>query len=171
VEFACIFAGLGVKTTLVYRGANILRGFDEDVRMHISDEVEKRGVRIVLGTQHERLERTNRGIVSHMTNSMHLEADVVMFAVGRKPYTQGLGLETVGVQTNDSGAIIVDAYSRTTAEGVWAVGDVTDRSTSRPWPSRGAAFAETEFKNNPTTYDHELVPTAVFSQPPIGSVG
>jgi glutathione reductase (NADPH) len=172
VEFACIFAGLGVKTTLVYRGANILRGFDEDVRMHISDEVEKRGVRIVLGTQHERLERTNRGIVSHMTNSMHLEADVVMFAVGRKPYTQGLGLETVGVQTNDSGAIIVDDYSRTTAEGVWAVGDVTDRINLTPVAIReGAAFAETEFKNNPTTYDHELVPTAVFSQPPIGSVG
>jgi glutathione reductase (NADPH) len=134
--------------------------------------VEKRGVRIVLGTQHERLERTNRGIVSHMTNSMHLEADVVMFAVGRKPYTQGLGLETVGVQTNDSGAIIVDAYSRTTAEGVWAVGDVTDRINLTPVAIReGAAFAETEFKNNPTTYDHELVPTAVFSQPPIGSVG
>jgi glutathione reductase (NADPH) len=172
VEFACIFAGLGAKTTLVYRGANILRGFDEDVRAHITDEVEKRGVRIVLGTQHESLEKTERGIISHLTNNMNLEADVVMFAVGRRPYTAELGLETAGVQLNEAGAILVDEYSKTTAEDVWAVGDVTDRINLTPVAIReGAAFAETVFKNNPTRFDHELVPTAVFSQPPIGTVG
>jgi glutathione reductase (NADPH) len=172
VEFACIFAGLGVKTTLVYRGANILRGFDEDVRAHISDEVEKRGVRIVLGCQHERMEKTDHGIVNHLTNQMRLESDVVMFAVGRRPYTADLGLETVGIALNEAGAIVVDEVSKTTCDHVWAVGDVTDRINLTPVAIReGAAFAETEFKNNPTRFDYEMVPTAVFSQPPIGSVG
>ncbi len=172
VEFACIFAGLGVKTTLLYRGANILRGFDEDVRAHIADELENRGVRIVLGAQHERIEKTERGLVNHLTNGMHLEADLVMFAVGREPCTNDLGLEAAGVVTNDIGAIVVDEYSRTNVSSIWAVGDVTDRINLTPVAIReGAAFAETEFRNNPTTYDHELVPTAVFSQPPIGTVG
>lgn len=172
VEFACIFAGLGVKTTLVYRGPNILRGFDEDVRAHISDEIEKRGVRVILGAQHDRIAKHESGIVSHLDNGMRVEADVVMFAVGREPLTADLGLEAAGVETNEAGAIVVDEYSRTTQPNIWAVGDVTDRINLTPVAIReAAAFAETAFRDNPTAYDHELVPTAVFSQPPIGTVG
>jgi glutathione reductase (NADPH) len=129
-------------------------------------------VRIVLGAQHESLERTNRGVVSHLNNGMNLEADVVMFAVGRRPHTEGLGLEAAGVRTNEVGAVLVDEYSRTSAPSVWAVGDVTDRINLTPVAIReAAAFAETEFRGAPTRFDHELIPTAVFSQPPIGTVG
>jgi glutathione reductase (NADPH) len=172
VEFAGIFNGLGSKVTLVYRGPNILRGFDEDVRAHIAEQLEERGIRVVLGTQHDRLEKTATGVVSHLTNGMRMETDVAMFAVGREPYIGDLGVERAGVRLNERGAIQVDEYSRTSAENIWAVGDVTDRINLTPVAIReGAAFAETVFRNNPTTYDHELVPTAVFSQPPIGSVG
>jgi len=172
VEFACIFAGLGVKTTLVYRGPNILRGFDEDVRAHISDEIEKRGVRVVLGCQHHRIEKRESGILSHLNNGMHIETDVVLFAVGREPFTEGLGLEAAGVAVNEKGAVLVDDFSRTTQPNIWAVGDVTDRINLTPVAIReAAAFAETEFRGRPTRFDHELVPTAVFSQPPIGTVG
>jgi glutathione reductase (NADPH) len=172
VEFAGIFNGLGSKVTLVYRGSNILRGFDEDVRAHISGELEERGIRVVLGTQHDRLEKTETGIVSHLTNGMRIETDQAMFAVGREPHVAGLGLEKVGVKLNARGAVEVDPYSRTSVENIYAVGDVTDRINLTPVAIReGAAFAETVFRNNPTTYDHELVPTAVFSQPPIGLGG
>jgi glutathione reductase (NADPH) len=172
VEFAGIFNGLGSKVTLIYRGPNLLRGFDEDVRAHLADELEERGIRVVLGTQHERLEKTASGVVHHLTNGMRLESDVAMFAVGRRPYTADLGLENAGVATTETGAVVVDEYSRTNVENIWAVGDVTDRINLTPVAIReGAAFAETVFRNNPTTYDHELVPTGVFSQPPIGTVG
>ena len=172
VEFAGIFNGLGSKVTLVYRGSNILRGFDEDVRAHISGELEERGIRVVLGTQHERLEKTETGIVSHLTNGMRIETDQAMFAVGREPHVAGLGLEKAGVKLNAKGAVEVDPYSRTSVENIYAVGDVTDRINLTPVAIReAAAFAETVFRKNPTIYDHELVPTAVFSQPPIGSVG
>src|SRR3712207_321914 len=103
---------------------------------------------------------------------MHVETDIAMFAVGREPYVEGLGVEAAGVHLNDRGAIQVDEYSRTSVPNIWAVGDVTDRINLTPVAIReAAAFAETEFRGNPTTYDHALVPTAVFSQPPIGSVG
>jgi glutathione reductase (NADPH) len=172
VEFAGIFAGLGSKVTLVYRGPNILRGFDEDVRAHLAEELENRGIRVVLGCQHEKLEKTPGGVVSHLTNGMRVETDIAMFAVGREPYIGDLGVEAAGVRLNERGAIAVDEYSRTSAPSIWAIGDVTDRLNLTPVAIReGAAFAETEFRGNPTTYDHEMVPTAVFSQPPIGSVG
>jgi glutathione reductase (NADPH) len=172
VEFAGIFNGLGCDTTLVYRGPNILRGFDEDVRAHLAGELEGRGIKIILSTQHERLEKTSDGVVSHLTNGMKVTTDQVMFAVGRRPYVEGLGLETAGVSINDVGAIQVDDYSRTSVDNIWAVGDVTDRINLTPVAIReGAAFAETEFHGNPTRFDHQFVPTAVFSQPPVGVVG
>ena len=172
VEFAGIFNGLGVDTTLVYRGPNILRGFDEDVRVHLAEEMEKRGIKIILGSQHDKIEKTASGLVSHLTNKHNLTTDVVMFATGRKPKVDGLGLDKAGVKLNDAGAIEVDEYSRTNVENIWAVGDVTDRINLTPVAIReGAAFAETVFRNNPTRYDHELVPSAVFSQPPVGVVG
>jgi glutathione reductase (NADPH) len=172
VEFAGIFAGLGVETTLLYRGPNILRGFDDDVRIHLTREMERRGIRVVLGTHHTSIEKTENGLVSCLTNDLKLTTEQVMFATGREPYVKGLGLEAAGVKLNDKGAIAVDEWSRTNVDNIFAVGDVTDRINLTPVAIReGAAFSETEFRNNPTTFDHEMVATAVFSQPPIGTVG
>ena len=172
VEFAGIFKGLGVDTTLLYRGPNVLRGFDDDVRAHLAGEMEKRGIKIILGCSHDRIEKTATGLVSHLNSGHDVTTDVVMFATGRTPKTDGLGLEAAGVKVNDKGAIEVDEWSRTNVENIWAVGDVTDRINLTPVAIReGAAFAETEFRNNPTRYDHEDVPSAVFSQPPVGVVG
>ena len=172
VEFAGIFKGLGVDTTLMYRGPNILRGFDDDVRSHLAGEMEKRGIKIILGCQHDRIEKTADGLVSHLDNGHDVATEVVMFATGRAPKTGGLGLDAAGVKLNDKGAIEVDEWSRTNVENIWAVGDVTDRINLTPVAIReGAAFAETEFRGNPTRYDHDAVPSAVFSQPPVGVVG
>ena len=172
VEFAGIFAGLGVDTTLVYRGPNILRGFDDDIRSHVTEEMKKRGVKIMLGCQHQSIEKTASGLVSHMDGCGNIETDFVMFATGRRPYVEGLGLETAGVALNDAGAIAVDKFSKTNVDNIWAVGDVTDRINLTPVAIReGAAFAQTEFYGNPTSFDHDMVASAVFSQPPVGSVG
>ena len=172
VEFAGIFNGLGVDTTLVYRGTNILRGFDEDVRVHLADEMRKRGIKIVLDSQHERIEKTPAGLVSHMKSGEGLISDAVMFAVGRVPYVDELGLEKAGVALNDRGAIAVDQHSKTSADNIYAIGDVTDRINLTPVAIREAvAFVETVFKANPSAFDHDMVATAVFSQPPIGTVG
>jgi glutathione reductase (NADPH) len=172
VEFAGIFNGLGVDTTLLYRGPNILRGFDEDVRSHVSDEMEKRGIRLIVGAQHERIEKTGAGLLNHLDNGVACESDVVMFATGRMPYVEGLGLEAAGVLLNDKGAVAVDEYSRTSVPNIYAVGDVTDRINLTPVAIREAvAFVQTVFGDNPTSFDHEMVATAVFSQPPVGCVG
>jgi glutathione reductase (NADPH) len=173
VEFACIFHGLGVDVTLAYRGSNLLRGFDEDVRAHLADEMIKRGVRIALGCQHERIEKREDGmLVSHITDSMVIESEVVMFATGREPHVKGLGLEAAGVTLNDKGAVAVDEFSRTNVPHIWAVGDVTDRMNLTPVAIREAqAFAETEYYGRPTQFTYDAVPTAVFSQPPVGTVG
>ena len=172
VEFAGIFKGMGVDTTLVYRGPNILRGFDDDVRSHLAGEMEHRGIKIILGAQHERIEKTGAGLVSHLTNNHAETTEVVMFATGRTPKTSGLGLEAAGVKLNERGAVVVDDYSQTNVPNIWAVGDVTDRIALTPVAIReGSAFAETVFRNNPTRYDHACVPSAVFSQPPVGVVG
>lgn len=172
VEFAGIFAGLGVETTLIYRGPNILRGFDDDVRAHLAGEIEKRGIKVILGCQHTSIEKTETGLINHFENGMNIETDVVMFATGRIPYVAGLGLETAGVELTKDGAIKVDDYSQTTADNIWAVGDVTDRMNLTPVAIReGVAFHETVFRDNPQSFDYEAVATAVFSQPPVGTVG
>lgn len=172
VEFAGIFAGLGVETTLIYRGPNILRGFDDDVRAHLAGEIEKRGIKVILGSQHTAIEKTATGLVNKLENGMEIETDVVMFATGRIPHVKDLGLEAAGVALNDKGAIQVDTLSRTTAENIWAIGDVTDRMNLTPVAIReAAAFHETVYRNNPQHFDYEGVATAVFSQPPVGTVG
>jgi glutathione-disulfide reductase, plant len=172
VEFAGIFAGLGVETTLIYRGPNILRGFDDDVRAHLAGEIEKRGIKVILACQHEAIEKTEAGLVSTLDNGLKIESDLVMFATGRVPYVQDLGLAAAGVELNDKGAIKVDEYSRTTADNIWAIGDVTDRMNLTPVAIREAvAFHETVFRDRPQHFDYEAVPTAVFSQPPVGVVG
>jgi glutathione reductase (NADPH) len=173
VEFACIFHGLGSDVTLVYRGPNLLRGFDEDIRSHVAGELKKRGLKVILACEHERIEKREDGVlISHVTGDMALESEAVMFATGREPYVEGLNLDKAGVKLNDKGAVIVDDYSKTSADNVWAVGDVTDRINLTPVAIReGQAFAETEFGGRPSSFDHKDVATAVFSQPPVGSVG
>jgi glutathione reductase (NADPH) len=173
VEFAGIFNGLGVQTTLLYRGANILRGFDDDVRSHLADELEKRGIKVVLGCAHKSIEKGEDGtLLSTLSNDLTFETEAVMFATGRGPYVEGLGLEKAGVKLNERGAIAVDDYSKTNVPSIWAVGDVTDRNNQTPVAIReGAAFSQTEFYDNPTSFDHDMVASAVFSQPPVGSVG
>ncbi len=173
VEFACIFHGLGVEVTLAYRGSNLLRGFDEDVRSHLAEELHNSGIKVVLACQHERIEKREDGIlISHVTDSMVIESEVVMFATGREPHVKGLGLEKAGVKLNDKGAVAVDEFSKTSADNIWAVGDVTDRVNLTPVAIREAqAFAQTVFQNKSTTFGYDAIPTAVFSQPPVGSVG
>jgi glutathione reductase (NADPH) len=172
VEFAGIFHGLGVETTLVYRGSNLLRGFDEDVRAHLAEELSMRGLKVALACQHIRIEQGAHGLISYLIDNVKVESDQVMFATGRAPYVEGLNLDAAGVRLNAQGAIAVDDYSKTSAANIWAVGDVTDRINLTPVAIReGAAFAETEFMGRPTKFDHADVATAVFSQPPAGAVG
>jgi len=172
VEFACIFNGLGVETHLVHRGANILRGFDDDIRTHVAEEMGRRGIKVILSTQHTSIEKTAGGLISRFANEHHCESDVVMFALGREPYVEGLGLETAGVKLDDKGAIEVDDYSKSSVDNIWAVGDVTNRVNLTPVAIReGHAFADTEFNGRPTSFDHDTIASAVFSQPPVGTVG
>jgi glutathione reductase (NADPH) len=173
LEFATIFSGLGVDTTVVYRGERVLRGFDHDVRAHVQAELERSGVRIVCGSVISEVAplAQNRKLVT-LTNSMRIEADQLLWAVGRVPNTMGLGLENAGVQLNERGAVVVDEYSRTNAPSIFAIGDVTDRINLTPVAIREAvAFAETEFMGRPTAFDHADVASAVFSRPPVGAVG
>jgi glutathione reductase (NADPH) len=174
VEFAGIFNGLGSQVTLVYRGDNILRGFDDDLRAHLRTEMEKRGIRIITKHIVEGIERVDHGLCAELSGPVHDEVvvDQVMFATGRRPNVKGLGLEAAGVKLGMTGGIAVDAYSQTSAPNIYAIGDVTDRIALTPVAIReGHAFADTVFGNKPTTVDHTNVPTAVFSEPECGVIG
>jgi len=172
VEFASIFNGLGVETTLLYRGEEILRGFDGDLRTHLHAEMEKRGIRIVTGRVFDRIDRTGAHLTATLSDGTMIDTDCVMFAIGRNPNTRGLGLEPAGVEVLANGAVRVDAYSKTTVDSIYAVGDVTNRANLTPVAIReGAAVAETLFNANPVAVDHSCIPTAVFSTPEIGTVG
>ena len=172
VEFAGIFSGLGVDTTLLYRGDKILRGFDDDVRDHLTVEMKKKGIDVVTGQVFTKMEKHGDVLQGTLTNGEVLEADQIMFAIGRAPYTQGLGLEHAGVETRANGAIKVDEYSQTNVDHIYAVGDVTDRVALTPVAIReGHAVADNLFNGKDIAMDHSLIPTAVFSQPEIGTVG
>jgi len=172
VEFAGIFAGLGVDTTLSYRRDKLLRGFDEDVRDALGTAMAERGVTFKFNTTIEKLEKAEGGVKVQCSNSDQDVFGAVMFATGRRPNIEGLGLEAIGVETTGTGYIVVDAFSKTSVPSIYAVGDVTGRAELTPVAIReGAAFAETVFNNNPTAVDHALVPTAVFSEPEVGTLG
>ncbi len=172
VEFAGIFAGLGAETTLIYRGPKILRGFDEDVRDSLMEELPRRGIRVVTEKVFTRIEKSASGLAVQVTGGQTIEADQVMFAIGRTPNTTGLGLDAAGVELTRTGAIKVDAHSRTNVESVFAVGDVTDRVPLTPVAIReGHAFADSMYGGKPWTTDYEMIPTAVFSTPEVGTVG
>jgi glutathione reductase (NADPH) len=172
VEFACIFAGLGAQVTLIYRGSNILRGFDDEVREHLRDEMMARGIDIRCGHTVTRIVKLDEVYSVTLSNGDNIMVDKVMFAVGRRPNTQGLGLEKVGVALGANGAVKVDALSQTSVPHIYAVGDVTDRINLTPVAIReGHAFADTVFGGRPTRVDHGDVPTAVFSEPEVGVIG
>ncbi|AXV15532.1 glutathione-disulfide reductase [Neorhizobium sp. SOG26] len=173
VEFANIFHGLGVDTTLIYRGKEILSRFDQDMRQGLHKAMVEKGIKIVLTDVIEEVSKAPEGGLSaHTLCGATINADVVMLALGRDPNTQGLGLEAAGVEVNERGAIVVDKYSRTSVQHIYALGDVTDRVQLTPVAIHEAmCFIETEYRGNPTAPDHDLIATAVFSQPEIGTVG
>ncbi len=173
VEFAGIFNGMGSEVVLAYRGDKILRGFDDDLRDHLENEMHNQGIIIQHDCEISSLERQQSGQlqVTYEDGEVTM-ADQVMFATGRSPNVDNLGLEQAGIELSPKGAIPVDDDSRTCQDNIFAVGDVTDRINLTPVAIReGHAFADTEFGNKPRQADHALVPSAVFSQPPIGTVG
>ncbi len=177
LEFASIFNGLGVKTTLLYRGEKILRGFDEDLRDDLTTAIRKRGIEVLTDatpTGLEELAATGsvKKLRAHLSNGTTLDAGGIMYATGRNPNTKNLGLDRAGVALGAKGQIKVDGQSRTNVSSIYAVGDVTDRVNLTPVAIReGHAFADTVFGKAPWSADHSLVPTAVFSEPEIGTVG
>jgi len=172
-EFAQVFAGLGSEVCQIYRGDTVLRGFDDDVRAHIHDELKRSGVRVMTHANITRIEEAGDGARRVYTDTgEELTADAVIQAVGRVAHTQGLGLDKAGIETAADGAIIVDKFSKTNVDNIYAVGDVTNRINLTPVAIReGAAFAATVFSDDPTAFDHADVASAVFTQPPVGVVG
>jgi glutathione reductase (NADPH) len=173
LEFACIFAGFGSDVTVIYRGDNILRGFDEDVRAHVRAEMEKRGITIITGCVVTKIDKHGHDFTTHLSNGSSIASEKVMYAIGRHPNVANLGLETAGVAINpNNGGIAVDGWSKTSTPNIYAIGDVTHRFNLTPVAIReGHAFADTVFGKRPVQVDHANIPTAVFSQPEVGTVG
>jgi glutathione reductase (NADPH) len=172
LEFANIFHGLGSQVRILHRGDKLLRGFDDDLRAHMHIEVERGGTRLTMKATLTKLEKAGDAIRATLSTGEKVETDTVLFAVGRDPNTQGLGLERAGVKLDDAGAVIVNEYSQSNVESIYAIGDVTNRMNLTPVAIRdGHAFANTVYNNLPTAIDHSAVPSAVFGRPPIGSVG
>ncbi len=171
-EFACILNGLGVEVTQIYRGAQILRGFDGEARGHVAELIRERGVNLHVGTDILEIREGDDGFWVKTTDGGHRTYGQVLFATGRVPNTAGLGLENVGIEPGRRGEIPVDDYSQTSVPSIFAVGDVTNRINLTPVAIReGAAFVDTVFHGNPTKPDHELVASAIFTQPEMGTVG
>jgi glutathione reductase (NADPH) len=173
LEFACIFAGLGSDVTVVYRGDNILRGFDEDVRAHVRSEMEKDGITVLTGCTITKVEKHRHELTTHLSNGSTIASDQVLFAIGRNPNTANLGLEKAGVAVSPGhGGIIVNEFSQTNVPHIYAVGDVTNHINLTPVAIReGHAFADTVFGKKTVKVDHGNIPTAVFTQPEVGTVG
>jgi len=172
VEFAGIFAGAGVKVDVVIRADRILRGFDGEVRSHLQDEMTARGIAFHTGSPPVAIERAGAAYRVRLASGAVIETDLVLMATGRAPNTKGLGLERVGVAVDAKGAVKVDDWQRTSVPNIYAVGDVTDKLNLTPVAiAEARSIAETVFNDNPMRMDHANVPTAVFSQPPVGTVG
>lgn len=172
VEFAGIFNGMGSDVNLVYRGEQILRGFDDDVRNTLAEEIVKKGIDLKVETTIDKIEKLDSGLRVTLSDGTTLEADLVMAATGRRPNIKNLGLEAANVKLAASGAIEVDEFSRTSQANIYAVGDVTDRINLTPVAIQEAmAFVDTVYRGNPRAMNHEDVPSAVFSHPPVSTVG
>jgi glutathione reductase (NADPH) len=172
IEFAGIFHGLGVEVELLYRGAEILRGFDHDVRQALAEIMRAQGIKITCNTEPGAIEKAGNGLTVITNRETRIDCGVVMFATGRRPNTVGLGLQKLGVKCGWNGRVMVDDWYRSSVPSIYAVGDVTDRVNLTPVAIRdGVAFIEANYKNNPAPVDLAYLPTAVFSQPEIGTVG
>ncbi|HET9639469.1 MAG TPA: glutathione-disulfide reductase [Allosphingosinicella sp.] len=171
-EFAGIFHNLGSHVTLVNRTDVILRGYDETIRDRLLTISMMKGIEFKFHVSFESLEQKNGALTVNMSGCDAIEADAVMFAIGRQPNTEGLGLEAAGVQVDEKGAVVVDADNKSSCDSVYAVGDVTNRVQLTPVAIReGQAFADTIFGNKPCRVDYENIPSAVFSHPPLAGVG
>ncbi len=172
VEFASIFNGLGVQVTEIYRGPQILRGFDDDVRDSLAAEMVKKGVALRVETTIDRIEKTASGLDLRLSDGETIETDLLLAATGRRPNTGNLGLSAAGVALDEGGAVKVDAYSRTSQPNIYAVGDVTDRIALTPVAiAEAMAFVDTVYRGTPRAMDHKDVPSAVFSHPTVSTVG
>ncbi|MBK5196818.1 MAG: glutathione-disulfide reductase [Methyloceanibacter sp.] len=172
MEFASIFRGFGVAVTVLYRGDQVLRDFDNDLRDGVAEAMRNRGIDLRMDTDVDRIDKEGSGFRVHLKRGDSIAADLVMAATGRGPTTSGLGLEQAGVELGGNGRIVVDEFSKSSVDSIYAVGDVTDRKNLTPVAIHEAtAFAETVFSNKPTAVDLTFIPTAVFSQPEIGTVG
>lgn len=172
VEFAGIFNALGADVHIIIRADNILRGFDQTVRDALRTELEKQGIHVHSECQVRSIEKVDTGYSLRLDQIDFMEVDLVMYATGRKPNTTGMGLEDVGVELDKNGAVIVDAYSKTSIDSIYAIGDVTDRVQLTPVAiAEGMALVKTLYENQPTAMTYDNIPSAVFSTPPIGSVG
>lgn len=172
IEFATIFAGLGVDTTIIYRGERVLRGFDEDMREGLEAGLVSRGIKLIYQTNVTALRQAGDEIAVNFSDGVEAPFGAVMFATGRVANTAGLGLEAAGVTLDSRGAIVVDAYSQSSVPSIYAVGDVTGRVALTPVAIReGQAFADTLFNGRPTAVDHSQIGTAVFGEPELASIG
>jgi glutathione reductase (NADPH) len=172
LEFANIFSGFKSDVTLVIRGEEVLNGFDDDLRVDIAKEMRQRDITIHTRTELERIDKIQSGFTVRTKAGAELSADLVMYATGRKPNTHGFGLAEAGVTLHEDGRALVDEWSKTSVPNIYAIGDVTDRLNLTPVAiAEGRAIAETLYNKNPMKISHDNVATAVFSQPPIGTVG
>jgi glutathione reductase (NADPH) len=172
MEFASIFTGLGVAVTVLYRGDQVLRGFDNDLRDGVAEAMRNRGIDLRMDSDIAAVEREDNGYRVHLAKGDSVKTELVMAATGRLPNTMGLGLQTLGVELGWNGHLVVNEYSQSSVDNIYAVGDVTDRANLTPVAIHEAtAFAETVFNGKPTPVDHSFIPTAVFCEPEIGTVG
>ena len=172
IEFAGIFNAVGVETHLMFRADTVLRGFDTHIREVLGDELVKKGINLHAKVEITAIEKTDTGYRLMLDNGQTKETELVMYATGRRPNSSGIGLESVGVRINSQGAVLVDNMSKTAADNIYAIGDVTDRLNLTPVAlEEGMAAVETIFGKNPTIIDYTNVASAVFSQPPVGCVG
>jgi glutathione reductase (NADPH) len=172
VEFAGIFNGLGAQTTVLYHGPLFLRGFDDDVREFLAQELRKKGIELKFNTHVKAIEKNRGGVSVVLMDDSELEADLILYAIGRVPQVGGLGLEAIGVKLTDKGAIGVDADHRSSVPSLYAIGDVIDRVKLTPTAlAEARAFALTQFGGLPERLDYNLIPTAIFSHPNVGTVG
>lgn len=173
LEFACVFRGLGAEVDIAYRADLPLRGFDADIRLALKEALEAQGIRLHASCSPARLERAgDGGLRLHLKDGGVIEADAVLLATGREPNTRGLGLDKAGVCCTEGGAVEVDEDHRTTVPHIYAIGDVTDKLNLTPMATAvGHALADTLYGGNPRRASYRNVPTAVFTSPPIGTVG
>lgn len=172
VEFAGVFAGLSSEVTQLYRGDLFLRGFDDDLRRGLAEEMAKKGVDLRFRTIIDKTEKTSNGLLAHLSSGDTLEVDEILYAIGRRPNIAGLGLERAGVALGDSGGVKVDGFYRTSVPSIFAIGDVIDRVQLTPVAlAEGMVVARHLFAGQDTEVDYAQIPTAVFSQPPLATVG